>query len=148
MKPKAVVAVLCCTLLWALSADAQKQLSADAQKEPTIQSDENGEIKLTQPTKVGDLTLQPATYVLEHHVTRRQDFIRFMQVKRERKLMVTRAYTGWYTDRELIKAGEAKCRMEPLGAKAQASTVNIANEDGTLRITQATVKGKAAVYVF
>lgn len=140
MKTKALLsAVLGCALLWAVSADAQKE---------TIQSDENGEITLTQPTKVGDLTLQPDAYVVQHHATAGQDFIRFMKVKRERKLMVTRAYTGWYTDRELIKAGEVKCQVERLDEKAKATTLTVATENGNSRITQVVIKGRPAVYVF
>lgn len=153
VKPRALlVAILGCALLWAVSADAQKQMSgqtpADGQKETVIQSDENGEITLTQPTKVGDLTLQPASYVLQLHESRGQHLVRFMKAEETRKLLVTRAYTGWHNETELIKAGDVKCRVEPLSAKSPASTVKLANENGTLRITQATIKGKAAVYVF
>lgn len=142
MRPKALLlVVLGCALLWAISADAQKQT--------VIQSNDNGEITLTQPTKVGDLTLPPDTYILQHHrVSDGQHFIRFMQVKKSQKLLLTRAYTGWYTDTELIKAGEIKCRVEPLGAKVKATTVTLATESGKPQITQVMIKGKAAVYVF
>lgn len=135
-----LLAVLSCALLCAISAGAEKKA--------VIESNENGDITLTQPTQVGSLTLQPDTYAVQHHDSGGQHFIRFMRVKESRELRVSRAFTGWYTDRQLSKAGEVKCRVHPLGAKAQDTTVMVITEDGTARISQVTIKGKKAAYVF
>lgn len=135
-----MLTVLGCALLWAVSADAQK--------ETVIKSNENGEITLTEPVKVGNMTLQPDTYVLQHRDSHGQDFIRFMRVEKSRELRLDRAYTGWYTKTELVKVGEIKCRMERLGAKAQASMVKLTAEGGVPRIAEAMIKGKGAVYLF
>jgi hypothetical protein len=142
LKAKALLlAFLGCALLGTIS-------SAAAQKETVLESNDEGEVTLTQPTKVGDLTLQPDTYVVQHRVSGGRHFIRFMQVVKTRDLRVTRTYTGWYTHTELKNAGETKCRVEPLGAKAQATTVTVATENGAPRITRVMIKGKADAYVF
>ncbi len=144
MKPKSwLLAVLGCVLLWRVSSTA-----ALPQEEKVLQSNDEGEIALTQPTKVGELTLQPDTYVVQHRVSEGQHFIRFMQVTKSERLRVTRVFSGWYTYTEQNNAGEVKCRMEPLGANVQATTVTIASENGASRITQVMIKGEAAVYVF
>jgi hypothetical protein len=132
--------VLGCALLWAAFADAQEQT--------VIKSDENGEVTLTKPAKVGDITLQPDTYVLQHRDSHGQDSIRFMRVERTQQLRIGRAYTGWYTETELIKVGEIKCRVEQVGTKAQTTMVTLATENGSPRIIKAMIKGKRAVYVF
>lgn len=92
--------------------------------------------------------MQPDTYVLQHRESHGRHFIRFMRVERTQQLRISRAYTGWYTQTELIKAGEIKCRVEPLGAKAQDTIVKVTTETGIPRITRAMIKGKTALYVF
>jgi len=142
MKQKALLlAVLGCALLWTVSAAA-------AQKETVLRSGEEGEITLTQPTKVGDMTLPPDTYVVQHRVSGGRHFIRFMQIEKLQALRVTRAFTGWYTYTEKNNAGEIKCRVEPLGATVQATTVTIATENGAPRITRVLIKGEDDVHIF
>jgi hypothetical protein len=135
-----LLAVLGCALLWATSAHAQEQT--------VIKSDENGEITLARPAKVGEITLQPDTYVLQHRDSHGQDFVRFMRVERTQQLRISRAYTGWYTETELIKVGDIKCRVEQVGTKAQISMVTVATENGAPRIIRAMIKGKRAMYMF
>jgi hypothetical protein len=71
-----------------------------------------------------------------------------MRVKKSKKLRLTKAYTGWYTDTELIKVGEVKCQEEPLAAKAETTRVMVTSEGGKMRITQVMIKGKRAMYLF
>lgn len=130
--------VLGCTLLLIVSADAQK--------ETILAGDNNGEITLTQPTRAGNLTLQPGLYAVKHQASHGQQFIRFFKVERKQELSLTRSYTGWYTATELTKAGEARCRVQPLSSKIRATAVKIASENGTARITHVMIKGKSAVY--
>ncbi len=135
-----LLTLLSCVLLLAISAVAETKTA--------IESNEDGELTLTQPTRVGNLTLQPDTYVVKDHASHGQHFIRFMHVKKSKDLRTTRAFTGWVTNTELIKAGDVKCRLQPLGAKAETTALTITSEDGTPRISQLTIRGKKAVYVF
>jgi hypothetical protein len=119
-----------------------------SQKQSIIAGSDHDEITLTQATQAGTLTLQPDTYVVQHHASHGQDSIRFMRVKQSQKLRLSRAYTGWYTDTDLIKAGEVRCRVRPLSAKAQATAATVVTEGGKPRITEVMIKGKAAMYEF
>lgn len=144
MKPKALLlAALSCLLLWTIYAAA-----APPQKKEVLKSGKEGEITLTQPTKVGDVTLQPGTYVVQHRVSDKQHFVRFMQLEKLRELNLTPAATGWYTYTKENNAGEIKCRVEPAAATAQETTVTMAMEDGTPRITQVVIKGENDTHIF
>ena len=135
-----VLAVVGYGLLWTVSAEGQETTA--------IESNDHNQITFTEPTQAGTLILQPGTYVLQHHTSKSQDFIRFMLVKKSEKLRLTRAYTGWYTDIDLIKVGEAKCQVERLRTKAEKTKLIVAKEDGKTRIIQATIRGKRAMYTF
>jgi hypothetical protein len=135
-----LLTLLSCALLWVSAAIAEKKTA--------IESNEDGELTLTQPTKAGDLTLQPDTYMVKDHPSHGQHFIRFMRVRKSKDLRTTRAFTGWVMNTELTKAGDVKCRLQPVGTKAENTALTIATEDGMPRISQLTIKGKKAVYVF
>jgi len=142
MRPKALLFIaLSCALLWTISAAA-----AQGQKE--LKTGKEGEITLTQPTKVGDVTLQPGTYVVQHRVSDKQHFVRFMQLEKLRELNLTPAATGWYTYTKENNAGEIKCRVEPAGTKAQETVVDIASENGAPRITRVAIKGEDDWHIF
>jgi hypothetical protein len=136
-----LLVVLGCALLLVDSAHG-------SQKQSVIAGSNHDEITLTQATQAGNLTLPPDTYVVQHHASHGQDSIRFMRVKQSQKLRLSRAYTGWYTDTDLIKAGEVRCRVRPLSAKAQATAATVVTEGGKPRITEIMIKGKAAMYEF
>ncbi len=145
MKPKALLlAVLGCVLLWTIAAAAAQ---GQKEKQEVIKSGTEGEITLTQPTKVGDVTLQPDTYVVQHRVSGNQHFVRFMQIKKLHELNVAPESTGWYTYTEENKAGEIKCRVEPAGTTAQETSVTMTMEDGTPRITRVMIKGEDDVHI-
>jgi hypothetical protein len=127
-------------LLWTVSAAAQQTTA--------IEINDHNQITFAQPTQAGTLTLQPGTYFLQHHTSKGQDFIRFMRVEKSEKLRLTRAYTGWYTDTDLIKVGEAKCQVERLRTEAETTKVTVTSEEGQTSITQVMIKGKRAMYTF
>jgi|ERR1017187_6437952 hypothetical protein len=61
---KLMLAALGCLLLWTVTAAA-----ATARKEHALKVGKKGEITLTQQTKVGNIVLQPDTYVVQHRVS-------------------------------------------------------------------------------
>jgi hypothetical protein len=118
-----------------------------AQKEQVLESNDEGEITLTRPARVGELTLAPGTYLLQGRKSGGRHVIRFVQVRKVEKFMATRVYTGWYTETEEHKAGEATCRLEPLGATVQSTTMTTAGEDDTAQVTQVMIKGEDHVHI-
>lgn len=146
MKLKALLfSVLGCALLWTVYAAA---VPGQKDKEKELKSGKEGEITLTEPTKVGDVTLQPDTYVVQHRVSDNQHFVRFMQIKKLHELNVSPESAGWYTYTEKNNAGEIKCRVEPTGTKAQETVADIATENGSPRITRVAIKGEDDWHIF
>jgi hypothetical protein len=140
MRPKALLlAILGCALLWTVSAAA-----APGQKAETLKTGKKGEITLKQATKVGDITLQPGTYVVQHRVSGDNHFVRFMELKKLQELNVAPESMGWYTYTAENNAGEIKCRVEPAGTTIDVTTVT---EDGGPRITKVAIKGENVLHV-
>ena len=144
MKPKALLLpVLVIALLWTVSAAA-----APGQKTETLKTGKKGEITLKEPTKVGDTTLAPNTYVVQHRVSGNDHFVRFIELKKLQELNVSSESSGWYTYTQENNVGEIKCRVEPAGSTIQATSVTIATEAGTSHVTQVAIKGEDVLHVF
>lgn len=99
-----------------------------------------GEITLTQPTKVGDMVLQPDTYVVQHRTSGDNHFVRFVELK---QVEFSNGETK-FTYAEPDNAGEIKCRVEPAGAKTKETTVSISGD----RITKVAIKGEDVMHLF
>ena len=144
MKPKTLMAILGCVLLWTVSASALP----GQQHDKTMKTGKKVEITLTQPTKIGDTTLQPGTYVVQHRVSGNDHFVRLTELKKLQELMPGGEGAGWYTYTQENNAGEVKCKVEPPGKTIQATTVTVANDSGSPRIAQVAIKGEDVLHVF
>jgi hypothetical protein len=144
MKSKALVmVVLGCALLWTATAAA-----APGQKEQKIKTGKKAEITLTQVTTVGDLTLQPGKYAVQHRMSGNDHFMHFTLLKPVVDLNMVAETMGWYTRTEEVDAGEAKCRIEPAGTTIEATAAPVATQDGSPEITEVSIKGENVVHVF
>lgn len=142
MKPKGLLlAALSCVLLWTVSAAA-----APGKKTETLKTGKRGEITLKQPTKVGDITLQPDTYVVQHRVSGNDHFVRFVELKQIEVQGAAAGEATYSTYTEADKAGEVKCSVEPAGQTFGSTSVTI-TEDGVARITKVEIKGENVVHV-
>jgi hypothetical protein len=63
-------------LLWTATAAC-----AWGQKAHALKVGRKGEITLTQPTKVGNIVLQPDTYVVQRRISGSHHFVRFVELK-------------------------------------------------------------------
>jgi hypothetical protein len=121
-------------------------MASALEHEHSLKVGKKGEITLTQPTKIGDTVLQPDTYVVQHRISGDDHFVRFLELKQVQTetgsghggAVVTYSYTVENN------AGEIKCRVEPLGTKAKATTVSFSGD----RITKITIKGEDVVHGF
>lgn len=127
-------------LLWTITAAA-----APTQKERPLKVGKKGEITLTQPTKVGDIVLQPDTYVVQHRVSGSNHFVRFVELKQVEAQPTTELP---YTYTEQDKAGELKCRVELATGTFKKTEVKTTNEGGGPRITMVAIKGENVWHVF
>jgi len=136
---KLTLTTLGCLLLWTATTAA-----APAKKEHALKVGKKGEITLSQQTKVGNVVLQPDTYVVQHRVSGNDHFVRFVELKQ----VEAQTNEGNYTYTEQDKAGEVKCRLEPAGGPIQETTVYTLTEGSVLRITKVAIKGENVVHVF
>ncbi len=135
---KRTLATLACLLLWTVTAAA-----APTQKEHALKVGKKGEITLTHQTKVGNVVLQPDTYVVQHRVSGGDHFVRFIELKQ----VEAQSTEGNYTYTEQDKAGEVKCRLEPAAGPIKETTVYAVTEDDTQRITKIAIKGEDVSHV-
>ncbi len=135
-----VLGTLGCALLWTLTLTS---VHAKTPEEQALKAGKRSEITLTQPTKVADQVLQPASYVVQHRDSGADHFVRFLKIVTpvQHEEQDVFPYAG-------PVAGEINCRMEPLSAPAKETTVYIVTENGVPRITKIAIKGESAVHVF
>jgi hypothetical protein len=134
------------TLLW-LSVLATLGLffatfTIAAEQEQVLKVGKKGDISFDTETKVGDLTLKPGRYFVQHRVEGSDHFVHFSEVTKE--LPYSRTGGG------IPKAhpGEMKCSLEPLKAKASETAVYIKKEDGVMRVTKILIRGENVAHVF
>lgn len=137
-----LLASIGCVLLWSLTAAA-----APAQKEHALKVGKKGEITLTHQTKVGNMVLQPDTYVIQHRVSGGHHFVRFVEL-RQVEAQPTNAEQAPYTYTEADKAGEVNCRVEPAAGPVKETTAYTVAAGGIVRITKVAIKGEDVLHVF
>jgi hypothetical protein len=140
MKMRTVLlAILGCVLLWAVTASAAAQ-----QKERAYKVGKKGEVTLAQQTKVGDKTLEPGTYLVQHRVSHGDHFVRLIELK---QVEAQSDDGGNYTHTERDKVGEMKCRLEPAAGPIKETTVYTVTDGGVLRVTKIAIKGEDVLHV-
>lgn len=109
----------------------------------SVKVGKKGDIMLSQEAKVGDITLKPGHYQIQHRVVGTDHLIHFTELKG----MHTNPYyeTG---PTGTAHPGEIKCRLEPMTAKASQTAVYTDDEGGIRRITRVEIKGENVAHVF
>lgn len=116
---------------------------AFAANKQSLKVGKKGEIMLTDETKVGDLVLQPGHYEIQHRVRGSDHFIRFTQFKG-----MHHQFQPWSGPSTLADAGDAKCRLVTLRAKAERTAVFITTVGGEWRITKVEIKGENVAHTY
>lgn len=115
---------------------------AAAADQQVIKVGKKGEIMFDQETKVGDVTLKPGHYQLQHRVEGSDHLVHFTEFKGMHGYMQGRGPSG------IAHPGEVKCRLEPLPAKASQTKVSLNTANGERRITRIEIAGENVVHVF
>lgn len=101
----------------------------------------SGEVTFSSETKVGDITLEPGRYKLQHRVEGEDHFVHFTEWSTPNPYYPT---SGGPT----AHPGEVKCKLEPLAKKVQSTTVWTVAENGTRRLTRVEVGGENVAHIF
>lgn len=115
---------------------------AAAADQQVIKVGKKGEVMLSQETQVGDLTLKPGHYQMQHRVDGEDHMIHFTELKG----MHNPSHPGGPTG--TAHPGEVKCRLEPMNAKASQTAVTMSTEGGVRRITRIEIAGENVAHVF
>lgn len=107
-------------------------LALAAEHEHMMKVGKKGEVVFSAPTKVGDLTLKPGTYRVQHRVEGEQHFIRF-------EALGASGTPG---------PGEVQCKVEPLSKKVSQTAVYTTTEDTGSRVTKVEIGGENVAHVF
>lgn len=102
------------------------------------------DVTLSSITKVGNLTLQPGHYILQHKGNLTAHAMHFVSFTPYSGSGRARTYYGSYrTD-----VGAAECKMERLNAKIKKTQVFFAEENGVKRISKIEIKGENVAHLF
>ena len=135
-------------LLWSMAVMVTGMLLlsvtvASAADQQVIKVGKKGEIMFSAETQVGDLTLKPGHYQMQHRVAGSDHMIHFTELK------------GMHNQYNTISGptgeahpGEVKCRLEPMSAKAKETAVSVNAEGGVRRITRIEIEGENVAHVF
>jgi hypothetical protein len=107
------------------------------------------DITITSVTKVGNITLQPGHYILQHRVSHGKHavyFVKFIPYGGGRPVKGRPYYpTG---SEGTSQAGDQECKLEPLPTKAKHTHVFFVDDYGAQRITRIEIKGENVAHVF
>jgi hypothetical protein len=105
-----------------------------------IKVGKKGEVMFDQETKIGDLTLKPGHYQIQHRVEGSNHMVHFTEFKGQ--------FQSWSGPSGLAHPGEVKCSLEALQAKASQTQVTLNTADGERRITRIEIAGENVAHVF
>ena len=117
--------------------------SATAADEQIIKVGKKGEIMFSDATQVGDLTLKPGHYRIQHRVDGSDHVVSFTQL-----MGPHHSASGSMGPMNPSQAGEVKCRLEPMDKKASQTAVTVSTEGGMRHITQIRIAGENVVHIF
>ena len=126
-----LVAIVTSMLFVNVAAAADQQIMKVGRK---------GEIMLDQVTKIGDITLKPGEYQVQHRVDGQDHFIQFVAFKSAHHL-----HTAWSGTPGI---GGVKCSLETLPAKASDTRVTIDTAGGERRVIRIQIAGENVAHVF
>lgn len=116
--------------------------AAAAGDEQEVKVGKTGEVMFTTEIRIGDVTLVPGHYRLEHHTEGSDHFVQFTLMKGIHNPNEPGRPTGF------AEAGKIKCRLEPLNQKVRQTTVYSREEDGRRRVARILVAGENVAHLF
>ena len=121
------------------------EASATTLREQELKVGKSDDLEFAKEVRVGEVTLKPGQYRIRHRVEGADHFVRF-----EHLVITTPSAQKLGTGLAVPagKAGEIKCRLEPLDAKAQMTTLYLLNEAGGQRLLKVRIRGENVAHAF
>lgn len=111
---------------------------------PTVKAADNSnmkigkraEIHLSSTTRIGNLTLAPGTYRIQHRIKGDTHLLSIIELTRPYKPAVV-------VERH---RGDVECRFEALPGKVERTAIATTKEGGVPRVTEIQIKGEGVVH--
>ncbi len=116
-----------------------------AQGEQELKVGKKDDVTFTREVRLGEITLQPGKYRIQHRVEGADHFVHFTS------LLTTTPSAHKTASGVGIPAGEAgevKCRLEPLEKKARETTLQLQNEGDSQRVIKILIRGENVAHAF
>lgn len=113
---------------------------AAAADQQTIKVGKKGEILLDQETKLGDITLKPGYYQVQHREKGTDHFIQFVNFR-----PAHHRWQAWSGDPGI---GGVQCKLETLPAKASQTVVVVDTAGGEHRVVRVEIAGENVTHLF
>jgi hypothetical protein len=121
------------------------EASAVAPREQELKVGKSDDVSFTKQVRVGEVTLTPGKYRLQHRVEGADHFVHF-------EALATTTPSAQKTATGMAvpagEAGEVKCRLEPLRANVHDTTLHLLNEEGGQRLTKVLIRGENVAHGF
>lgn len=105
----------------------------------------SADVTFAREVRVGDATLKPGKYRLQHRVEGDEHFVRF-------EALATAAPSAQKTAAGVAvpagRAGEVKCQLEPLPDKVEETKLHLLNEEGGQRLLKVLIRGENVAHMF
>lgn len=126
-------------------AGRRQVATGSAAGEEELKVGKRDDVEFLGEVRVGEATLRPGTYRIQHRVEGADHYVRFQPLATATP-SAHKTATG--TDVPAGEAVEVKCRLQPLGAKVQATTLHLLNEAGGRRLARVLIRGENAAHAF
>lgn len=119
----------------------QQMQMQDPQMTQEIKAGKKGDIVLSQTTQVGNITLKPGHYVLQHRVSDGQHFVKFTELE------MSRGSHPYGTTTGTKDAGEVRCTVQPLREKVTQTAVYVDTAGGVRKVTRIEIAGENVTHI-
>jgi hypothetical protein len=130
------ITLLVALSLGSLSCTAKGQAAGSKPK-----AGKKREVVLKESAKIGDTTLEPATYVVQHQVIDERHYVRFQKLVEYRGAHLLPAFKP-------VDAGLFQCKLEPVLSKFKTTELFIDQMGKDKYITKLEIKGEDAADIF
>ena len=103
------------------------------------------DVTFTKEVRVGEVTLIPGEYRLQHRVEGADHFVHFEALVRT---VPSAQKTAAGLSIPAGQAGEIKCRLEPLPDKVKDTKLHLRKEEGGQRLLKVLIRGENVAHVF
>lgn len=103
-----------------------------------------GEVEFTTETQVGQATLKPGRYAVQHRTNGEGHAMYFTEIATSAHIRES----AFNREKRAVRAVVVKCRLEPLGSETPRTLMRLRSEDPAMRLLKIYIRGQSVAHVF